>query len=421
MQVGGITGVVHRAFIRHTGGGHLGCLASVHVGSLLPGERSPGTPSKGIELNLRSRTRALALSTAFVGTLALTACGAANEEETAGSGGGEATGSAEELSGDLVGAGASSQQAAMQGWTAGFSSQQPGVNVSYDPVGSGGGREQFTAGGTDFAGSDAYLDDEELAAAQERCAGGEVFELPNYISPIAVVYNLEGVEELNLSPEVIAGVFDRQITNWNDPAIAADNPGVTLPDQAITPVNRSDESGTTENFTEYLAAAAPEAWTYEPDGNWPVSGGEAAQGTSGVVSAVSGGQGTIGYADLSQAGELGVASIGVGEEFVAPSAEAAAAVVENSERVEGRGEYDFAIELARDTAESGNYPIVLVSYHIGCITYDDQTEADLVSAFMGYVISEEGQQAAADAARSAPISDALREQAQGAVDAISAG
>ncbi len=372
-------------------------------------------------MNLRSRTRVVALSTAFVGTLALTACGAANEEDAAGTGGGEATGSAAELSGDLVGAGASSQQAAMQGWTAGFSSQQSGVNVSYDPVGSGGGREQFIAGGTDFAGSDAYLDDEELAAAQERCAGGEVFELPNYISPIAVVYNLEGVEELNLSPEVIAGIFNRQITNWNDPAVAADNPDVTLPDQAITPVNRSDESGTTENFTEYLAAAAPEAWTHEPDGNWPVSGGEAVQGTSGVISAVSGGQGTIGYADLSQAGDLGVASIGVGEEFVAPSAEAAAAVVENSERVEGRGEYDFAIELARDTAESGNYPIVLVSYHIGCVTYDDQNEADLVSAFMGYVISEEGQQAAADAAGSAPISDALREQAQGAVDAISAG
>src|SRR3712207_9579084 len=83
----------------------------------------------------------------------------------------------------------------MQGWTAGYSSVQPGVTVNYDPVGSGGGREQFVSGGTDFAGSDAALDEEELAAAQERCAGGEVFELPNYISPIAVVYNLEGRSE----------------------------------------------------------------------------------------------------------------------------------------------------------------------------------------------------------------------------------
>ena len=371
-------------------------------------------------MKLSTTSRAVVLSTALAGTLALSACGAANEEN-AGGGGSASTGGSTELSGALDGAGASSQQAAMQGWTAGYSGVQPGVTVNYDPVGSGGGREQFIAGGTDFAGSDAALDEEELTAAAERCGGGEVFELPNYISPIAVVYDLEGVDELNLSPAVIAGIFDQQIANWNDPAIAADNPGVTLPDLPITPVNRSDESGTTENFTEYLAAAAGEAWPHEPDGNWPVEGGEAAQGTSGVVSAVGGGNGTIGYADLSQAGELGVANIGVGEEFVTPSPEAAAAVVENSERVQGRGEYDFAIELARDTAESGSYPIVLVSYHIGCIAYDDQEKAGLVKDFMGYVISEEGQQAAAEAAGSAPISDALREQAQTAVDAITAG
>ena len=104
-----------------------------------------------------------------------------------------------------------------------------------------------------------------------------------------------------------------------------------------------------------------------------------------------------------------------------PTPEAAAAVVENSERLEGRGQYDFAIEVARDTAESGNYPIVLVSYHIGCVEYEDQETADLVKDFMGYAVSEEGQQAAAEAAGSAPISDALREQAQTAVDAITAG
>jgi phosphate transport system substrate-binding protein len=371
-------------------------------------------------LKLSTTSRAVVLSAALAGTLALTACGAANEEN-AGGGATSTTGGSEELSGSLAGAGASSQQAAMQGWTAGYSSVQPGVTVNYDPVGSGGGREQFVSGGTDFAGSDAALDEEELAAAQERCAGGEVFELPNYISPIAVVYNLEGVDELNLSPEVVAGIFDQKITTWNDPAIAADNPGVTLPDVAITPVNRSDESGTTENFTEYLAAAAGEAWPHEADGNWPVAGGEAAQGTSGVVSAIGGGNGTIGYADLSQAGDLGVANIGVGEEFVTPTPEAAAAVVENSERIEGRGEYDFAIELARDTTESGSYPIVLVSYHIGCVTYDDAEKAGLVADFMGYVISEEGQRAAAEAAGSAPISDTLRQQAQTAVDAITAG
>jgi phosphate transport system substrate-binding protein len=371
-------------------------------------------------LKLSTTSRAVVLATALAGTLALTACGAANEESAGGGGSTSSTGGATELSGALDGAGASSQQAAMQGWTAGYSGVQPGVTVNYDPVGSGGGREQFVSGGVDFAGSDAALDEEELTAATERCGGGEVFELPNYISPIAVVYNLEGVDELNLSPQVIAGIFDQQITTWSDPAIAADNPGVTLPDLPITPVNRSDESGTTENFTEYLAAAAGEAWPHEPDGNWPVAGGEAAQGTSGVISAVSGGNGTIGYADESQAGDLGVANVGVGEEFVAPTPEAAAAVVENSERVQGRGQYDFAIELARDTTESGSYPIVLVSYHIGCVAYDTQDKADLVHAFEAYAISEAGQKAAAEAAGSAPISAELRDQAQTAVDAIKA-
>ncbi|MGR6963383.1 phosphate ABC transporter substrate-binding protein PstS [Geodermatophilus sp. URMC 61] len=323
-----------------------------------------------------------------------------------------------DLSGALVGAGASSQQAAMQGWTAGYSAVQPGVTVDYDPVGSGGGREQFVAGGIDFAGSDAPLDEEELVAARERC-GGEVFELPNYISPIAVVHNLPGVAELHLSPTVLAGVFARQIARWDDPAIAADNPGVALPGLPITPVNRSDESGTTENFTEYLAAAAPEAWPFEPDGEWPVEGGESAQGNSGVVAAVAGGEGTVGYADLSQAGDLGVARIGVGSEFVAPTPEAAAAVVEGSAPLPGRGPYDFALELERTTAASGSYPIVLVSYHLGCMAYEDQPTADLVADFMTYVTSEEGQDAAAEVAGSAPISDALREQARTAIDAIS--
>jgi phosphate transport system substrate-binding protein len=351
---------------------------------------------------------------ALAGTLALTACGAGNE------GGSSAAGGSGRLSGTLVGAGASSQQAAMQGWTANYATVRPEVTVNYDPVGSGGGREQFLAGGADFAGTDAPLDADELAQAEERCGGAGIFELANYIAPIAIVHNLEGVDELNLSPATLAGIFDQQITSWNDPAIAADNPGADLPDQAITPVNRSDESGTTENFVEYLAAVAPEVWTHEVSGDWPVDGGEAAQGTSGVVAAVGAGAGTIGYADLSQAGDLGVANIGVGDEFVEPTAASAAAVVENSETIEGRGEYDFAVELARDTTASGSYPIVLVSYHVGCIAYEDEQTAALVEDFMSYVISDQGQRAAAEVAGSAPISDALRAQAEAAIDAIGA-
>jgi len=349
--------------------------------------------------------------------LGLTGCGATNEADAGTGPTSQSAGAA--LTGTISGAGASSQAAAMEAWIAGFTAQHPDVTVNYDPVGSGGGREQFVAGGTHFAGSDAYLD-EELEAAKERC-GGEVVEVPLYVSPIAVAYNLDGVDELQLRPETIAGIFAQKITKWNDPAIAQDNPDVDLPDTAITPVNRSDESGTTENFAEYLAAAAPDVWTYEVSGDWPVEGGEAAQGTSGVVGAIEGGNGTIGYADASQVGDLGVAKVGVGDEFVEFSPEAASAVVEASQRVEGRGETDFAYDLARDTTESGTYPIVLVSYSIACATYESQQEADLVKAFFTYLASEEGQQAAADAAGSAPISSSLREQVQPAIDSISAG
>jgi phosphate transport system substrate-binding protein len=367
-------------------------------------------------MTLRTKTRATMLSVALTSSLALTACGAANE--TADADEGSDSGSTQELSGDLVGAGASSQQSAMEAWQAGFQGEYPDVQFSYDPVGSGGGREQFIAGATDFAGSDSALDDEELAAAQERCAGGEIFELPNYISPIAVVFNLEGVDELNLSPATIAGIFTGAITSWNDPAIAGDNPDATLPDSAITPVHRADDSGTTDNFTDYLFQAAPDVWTSEPDGVWPLDGGESANGTSGVVEVVTNTAGAVTYADASRAGDLGVANVAVGDDFAAPTPDAAAAVVENSPAVEGRGDYDFAIEVNRLTEGSGEYPVVLVSYHIGCIEYDDEETGNNVKAFMDYVISEDGQQASSENAGNASISETLREQAQGAVDAI---
>src|SRR4051795_1101009 len=146
-------------------------------------------------MTLRTTTRAAVLTAALAGTLSLAACGASNES---GSNTASGSSSAPQLSGDLTGAGSSAQQAAMQAWQAGFNSAQPGVNLSYDPVGSGGGREQFIAGGVDFAGSDAALSDDEVTKAKARCGTGEVFELPNYISAIAVVYHLDGVKELNL-------------------------------------------------------------------------------------------------------------------------------------------------------------------------------------------------------------------------------
>lgn len=372
-----------------------------------------------------NRHRRLAAA-AFMGALALTlaACGSDNatgENTATETGGTEETSEAPALSGELVGAGASSQESAMNAWIAEFQGANPDVTVSYDPVGSGGGRTQFIDGGTDFAGSDSYLKDDDLAGAAARCGEDGIIELPIYISPIAVIYNLPSVDaQLQMSAATIAKVFNGDITMWNDPAIAAENEGVELPDLAITPVHRSDESGTTDNFTDYLEKASGGAWPHEASGDWPVEGGQSGEGTSGLVALVEGAEGTIGYADASKAGNLGTVAVKVGEEYVPYSAEAAAAVVDASTAVEGRGQYDFAIDLARDTDASGAYPIVLVSYEIACTTYEDAAKADLVKAFLSYVVSAEGQEVAAAAAGNAPISDALRDKATAAIEAISA-
>lgn len=359
-------------------------------------------------------------SAVAIGALALTlaACGSDDPVGGGSASGDSSSAAASDLSGELSGAGASSQESAQEAWRAGFQNANGGVTVNYDPVGSGGGRTQFLEGGVAFAGSDAALKDEELTKAQDRCYGGSAVDLPVYISPIAVIYNLPGVEELNLAPATIAGIFDGKITAWNAPEIAADNPGVTLPSTAITAVHRSDESGTTENFTDYLAATAGDAWPHEASGDWPTQGGESAQGTSGVVQTVQSGEGTIGYADASKAGDLGTASIKVGDEWVAYSAEAAAKVVDASPRAEGRGEGDIVVELDRATTEAGAYPLVLISYVVACTTYETQEEADLVKAYLSFVAGSEGQQLAATNAGSAPVSADLEAEVLAEIDKI---
>ena len=356
-------------------------------------------------------TAALGLGAALM----LTAC-AANEGGTAES---TATASAQMagLSGTLNGMGASSVGVAQENWIAQFQTANPDVNVLYSPDGSGAGRDAFVGGGADFAGSDrAFSVEENVAGAFASCAAdSKALDLPIYISPIAIVFHVEGVDTLNLTPDVLAAIFKGDITNWSDEKIAALNPDATLPDLVITAVHRSDDSGTTDNFTTFLSNAAGDVWDAEPDGAWPYPRGEAAKGTSGVISAVGDGVGTIGYADASQAGDITTASIGAEGAFELPTAEAAAAAVEASPVEEGRDEHDLA--LALDSKASG-YPIVLVSYALACTDYEDDDNAALVKAYLGYIASEKGQQVASEGAGAAPLSSALREQVLAAIDSI---
>ena len=358
--------------------------------------------------------------------LAITAaaCGDDTNDDATASGGSNGGGAAaSNLSGKLAGAGSSAQEAAVQAWTAGIQGNNPDLTISYDPVGSGGGREQFVAGGIQFAGSDSALKEEELTGAQKQCGGADkLVEVPVYISAIAVAYNLDGVDNLQLSPETLAKIMAGKITKWDDPAIKADNPDAQLPGDRITTVHRSDKSGTTKNFTDYMAQTAPKDWTNEADDVWPLKGGEAAQGTSGVVDALKNGQGSIGYADESQVADpLKKAKIKVADTFVEPSAAGAAKDVELSKKTDDPGKNVFTYEIERKPTDSSAYPITLVSYHITCTDLKDPAQTKAMKGFESYVISDAGQQAAGKNAGSAPMTDALRQKIQPAIDAIGAG
>ncbi|MBT2521069.1 phosphate ABC transporter substrate-binding protein PstS [Arthrobacter sp. ISL-28] len=360
--------------------------------------------------------RHAAIAVIAAGALTLTACGSDNVTNSPT--GAQATGT--KVTGTLTGIGSTAQAAAMDVWKTNFATANQGATIQYSPDGSGAGRKAILDGSAQFAGSDAFLKDEEVAKSKELCGTEGAIDIPVYISPIAIAFNVPDVTELNLDAPTAAKIFRGEIAKWNDPAIAALNPDAKLPDLKVTPVSRSDDSGTTKNFTEYLADAAPEIWKDKADGIWPASlKGENAKGTSGVVKTVSDTPGAVTYADDSAVGgKLGIAQIKVGSEFVKISPEAAAKAVDAGKPVEGRAENDSAIKLDRTTTESGAYPIVLVSYHIVCSTYDKQETVDLVKAFEKYVVSEEGQKAAAESAKSAPLSAALTEKATKAIESI---
>ena len=331
---------------------------------------------------------------ALVGALA--GCGSSSD-------GGSGNGSTG-LSGKVAAGGSSAQEKAQGAWRAGFGADNPDVTISYDPVGSGTGRENFISGAFAFAGSDSAMTDDEITQATQTC-GGDPVEFPVFISPIDVVFNLSGISKLNLDADTIAKIFKGQITTWNDPAIAAQNDGVDLPNTKITPIHRSDSSGTTDNFTDYLNKAAPKVWTDEHSSDWPTAKGESAEGTTGVVGDAQNGDGTIAYADDSgvQGTNLGIVQLKVGSSYVAPSADGAAAGLTASQPMSGTPSSIIAYNINRTTTDPSTYPLFMASYEIACQKYDDQSTADIVKGFLTYMISEDGQKAAAANAFSAPL------------------
>jgi phosphate transport system substrate-binding protein len=372
------------------------------------------------EMRKNALTRIVAVGCGLTVMAALAACG----DNTGNSGAGSSSNaSTSTISGSFQGAGSSAQESAVEAWIASYQKTNPDANIAYNPTGSGAGVATFLTGATAWAGSDAALSADEVKQSSSVCAAGTAFDIPVYISPIAIVFNLKGIsgqgKHLNLDGPTIAKIFDGKITKWNDPAIASQNADVQLPDTAITVVHRSDKSGTTKNFLSYVKDVAGSDWSYEVGENWPNQVGQAAKGTDGVISNVSQADGTIGYADASKAGDLGTAAVKVGDDYVPYSAEAAAKVVDASPLDSTATQANrVVVKLDHTTTEAGAYPVVLVSYDIACPAYKDAKTAQFVKSWLTYVVSADGQQVAADAAGSAPLSDSMRQKVTASIDAI---
>jgi phosphate transport system substrate-binding protein len=235
--------------------------------------------------------------------------------------------------------------------------------------------------------------------------------------PIAVSYNVKGVSKLVLTPEVIANIFNGKVTTWNDASIAKLNAGVTLPSEPIKVFFRSDESGTTENFTKYLNAAAPTAWTAAPAKKW-TGKGEGKEKSAGVAAAVKSTEGGITYAEWSYAKDnnLGIAQVDNGGGPVELTGDSVGKAVAAA-KISGMGN-DLSLKLAYSTKEAGAYPILLVTYEIVCSKGKDAAKTALTKAFLKHFASADTQKSLEQVGY-APLPDSIRTKVDAAIAALS--
>jgi phosphate transport system substrate-binding protein len=372
-----------------------------------------------VKLNSIGKAFGTTLSATALVALTMSACGSDKNAGTETSASGTASSSAACGGKNSVTAeGSTAQQNAIAEFNKVWGQVCSGKNLSYNPTGSGAGREQFIAKQVDFAGSDSALKDDQVKQAADRCGGNPAWNLPLVFGPVAMAYNLEGVDKLVVNGDVLAKIFQGQIKKWNDPAIAALNSGATLPDTDIKPVYRSDSSGTTDNFQKYLAAAAPQAWTKGDGSEFQGGAGEGAQKSAGVVQAVQATPGAIGYVEKGFAEQAGVpfAQIDSGAGAVELTDDSAKKAIDAAKfAAEGN---DLALDLNSlyGTKEAGAYPLVLATYEIVCSKgYDTDTTA-AVKSFLT-VAANDGQ-AGLSPAGYIPLPDAFKERLLKSIDAI---
>ena len=292
---------------------------------------------------------------------------------------------------DLTGSGSTAQANAMDHFITGYEETCSGKQLAYTASGSGAGVADFRAAKTDFGGSDSPLSGDEYAAAKQRCGGADAWNLPVVFGPIGITFNVKTTDVLTLDAPTLAKIFSGAITRWDDPAITALNGN--MPAQDIHVIYRSDASGTSDNFQQYLQAASGGAWTKGAGKTFNGGVGTSAQGNEGTSQAVKNTEGAITYNEWSYAMKqhldvAGIKTAGgvvhIGNDWVGKTI--------SGVTIKGQGN-DLVLDLSKvyATTTSGAYPILLASYEIVCSKYPDAEVGKAVKAFMQSTITE-GQQ-----------------------------
>ncbi|NJO42399.1 MAG: phosphate ABC transporter substrate-binding protein PstS [Cyanobacteria bacterium CRU_2_1] len=312
----------------------------------------------------------------------------------------------------LSGAGASFPAPLYQRWFADYNKENSNVQISYQSVGSGAGVEQFLAGTVDFGASDAPLKDEEREKFKAANNGADPIQVPMTSGSIVFAYNLDGVDELKLSRNAYCGIVTGEISNWNDPAIASSNQGVTLPDEPIQWVYRSDGSGTTFGFTTHLAAACPN-WTAGADKSVEWATGTGAKGNEGITAQLQQTPGALGYVEFSYARENGLKMAAIENKagnIIEPSPESGALAF--------KGETvppDFALIVA-DPSDAQAYPITTLTWMLFYPGYSDAAKADAIKNVVTWALTDG--KAGAEELGYIPIDEELATKVQDAVAQI---
>jgi phosphate transport system substrate-binding protein len=366
-------------------------------------------------MQLRYRQQVTAAGVSVVAlALTLGACSSSSSSSTPSGGSSSSSssssGGSANLSGTLNGSGSTFQLTFQQEAIAAFKSIQPNMTVNYGGGGSGKGRTDLAAGTVNFAGSDSPIPSKEASGF----TGKTILYFPVIIGPITMAYNLSGVSNLKLTPATIAGIFSGKIKTWNDPAIKADNSGVSLPSTPITLAVRSDSSGTTANFTLFLEDAVPSAWTLGSSSTikWP-STARAASGNPGVAQVVKSTPGAIGYVDYATAKAAGLTFASVKNKdgsFIAPSPESATAAADS---VALKPDLTFAAVWQGGATA---YPITYQSWDLVNAKQPTANDAAMLKAYLGYLLGD-GQKLLEQIGL-APLPSSLDQQAVAQLDKI---